>query len=120
MKRFKTFAAAATIATLGFAAQALAHAHLKAAIPAENAIVTAPGAVSMTFSEPLELKMSSAMVMTPAGGMIDAGAPTLSADGLTLTLPLKAPLAAGDYGVMWQVLSTDGHKTSGNYNFTVK
>jgi len=35
-------------------------------------------------------------------------------------VPLKTPLAAGDYQVNWHVLSVDGHKTQGSYRFSVK
>lgn len=116
---FRPFYAALAL-TFSFAGQALAHAHLEKASPAADATVAAPEAIEMTFTEPLELKMSSAMVMTPAGGMIEADAPKLGADGMTLILPLKAKPAPGTYSVMWQVLSTDGHKSNGTYAFTVK
>ncbi|HEY0275005.1 MAG TPA: copper homeostasis periplasmic binding protein CopC [Paenirhodobacter sp.] len=120
MKPFKTLLISGCIATFAFAGQAMAHAHLSASVPAAEATVDSPKLIEMTFTEPLELKLSTAMVMSSAGAHIATAAPVLGGDGMTLIVPLTGPLAAGTYGVMWQVLSVDGHKTSGNYSFSVK
>ena len=41
-------------------------------------------------------------------------------DDSTLVVPIAGTLPAGTYTVAWHALSTDGHKTSGTYTFTVK
>lgn len=99
--------------------QAFAHAHLSNATPAEGAKVTAPKAISITFSEGLELAFSGVSLSTAAGKAVPLGEITLTKHGKTLTAPLDKALKAGQYAVKWHVLSTDGHKTSGQYLFTV-
>lgn len=58
--------------------------------------------------------------MGPGMAEIATGEATLSPDGVTLTVPAKAPLAPGVYRVEWHNLSDDGHKAHGRYSFTVK
>ena len=46
---------------------------------------------------------------------------TYKANGKTVDATPKAALAPGQYMVMWYaVAADDGHKTNGDYNFTVK
>jgi len=44
----------------------------------------------------------------------------VGADGRTLTITPKQRLPRGRYSVGWQVVSSDTHKITGSYNFTVK
>ena len=37
-----------------------------------------------------------------------------------VTLPLAETLPPGEYTVAWHVVSVDGHKTKGQYTFSVK
>jgi methionine-rich copper-binding protein CopC len=37
-----------------------------------------------------------------------------------LSVPVIGTLQPGIYTVEWHALSTDGHKTTGSYSFTVK
>ena len=100
---------------------AFAHATLASSAPANAAIVTtAPTAITLKFTEGLELKFSGLSITGPSGPVM-AGAATLDpADNATLVVPLVSPLPAGTYTIDWHVLSTDGHKTQGSYAFTVK
>ena len=98
---------------------ALAHAHLVSAAPAANAAASAPTRLTLKFSEAIELNLSGVTLAGP-GGAVATGAASLDAkDGVTLTVPLDAPLAAGKYHVEWHVLARDGHRTKGAYDFTV-
>lgn len=115
----RTLIAAAILAT-GLAGQALAHAHLQTTVPAANTVAEAPLTLELRFSEGVEPKFSKVMLHGADGRMIETGAPAVSDAGKTLTVPLKAALPAGRYGVMWQVLSVDGHKMQGDYSFDVK
>jgi hypothetical protein len=36
-----------------------------------------------------------------------------------INLPIEEDLTAGKYNVSWHVVSVDGHKTKGQYSFTV-
>lgn len=102
--------------------QALAHAHLKSAIPAVNGTVaTAPRELDLSFSESLNLTFTGVKVIGPDKVPVGTGHAALGAgDDATLVVPLAVTLAAGTYTVNWHALSTDGHKTSGSYDFIVK
>jgi methionine-rich copper-binding protein CopC len=113
-------------AALGLAAcllssAALAHAHLKAADPAAGSRASAsPTALSLTFSEVLEAKLSSVTLKGPDGKTVPTGAAALDAgDGRLMRLPLKQALGPGKYTVEWHALSRDGHSTRGTYQFTI-
>ena len=93
------------------AAGAFAHAHLQQQIPTAGAQLSAsPQTLTLSFSEGLE----------PA----DAGASgkrIRSADkAAEVTLPAAEALPPGEYTVAWHVVSVDGHKTKGQYTFSVK
>ena len=108
-------ALAAPMLLAAFSAQA--HAHLVEAVPAENASVASTRALQLQFSEKLEPKFSG-LELTKAGG---AAVPVVSkAAGKTIRATAKAALAPGDYRVIWRVVSTDGHRMKGHYDFTVK
>lgn len=116
-----TLALAIGLGLLGTTA-AFAHAHLVTATPADKAVVAAaPGALTLKFSEGVALKFTGVTVNGPGGATIALGAGSLDPkDDTLLTVPLSGPLAAGAYTVLWHALSTDGHKSSGSYGFTVK
>ena len=121
MKSFTSKAAAlvllaAPVALIGSAADA--HAKLVKATPAADAAGAAPQVIHLQFSEALETKFSTAQLMKADGTSIDV---TATAKGKTIDAKPKAKLEPGAYMVMWNaVAADDGHKTNGNYNFTVK
>ena len=45
---------------------------------------------------------------------------SVAEDGRTLTGALARPLAAGAYRVDWRIASSDGHRMTGSYAFTVR
>lgn len=45
---------------------------------------------------------------------------TVSEDGRSITGALARPLAAGGYTVNWTIASSDGHRMTGSYAFTVR
>lgn len=103
-------------------ASAFAHAHLQQQIPAADSTVSAsPQALTLTFSECVELSFSGVTLSGPQNKPVATGKLARS-DGnkAQLTLPLIEPLAAGEYTVAWHVVSVDGHKTKGQYHFSVK
>lgn len=108
-------------AAIGFSGQAFAHAHLKAAVPADKSVVTvSPSALTLSFTEGLNLKFTGIRLIGPQNTEITTGAAGLADNGTSLSIPLNDTLAAGIYTVEWHALSTDGHKTTGSYSFTVK
>ena len=110
-----------TTALVAFlATPAFAHAHLSVADPADGSVVAGPSALTLTFTEGLSLAFSGITITGPAGAVSLQPATLAPGDATVLIVPLATPLPRGAYGVDWHALSTDGHKTTGHYAFTVK
>lgn len=126
MSRIRTLlagAAVAAAAVLFVAAPASAHDELVSSDPAANAeLATAPEQLTLTFSNNLlsidEASSGTAITVTDESGTdwVDG---TLAVQADTVTAPLASDMPGGDYHVTWQVVSSDGHPTSGEYDFTV-
>lgn len=114
--------ATALLATVAFSQSALAHAHLKSQFPAADANVdAAPQALTLTFSEDIEPAFSGLEISGADNKALPvAKAQRNGAKKNQLIVPLEQPLTSGKYQVKWHVLSVDGHKTKGNYSFSVK
>ncbi|WP_241191193.1 copper resistance CopC family protein [Deinococcus psychrotolerans] len=117
---------------------ALAHTQVTKVVPAQGSSVTAPSAVALTLNEPINLRFSTFKVYAlPAG--TDAATFTKTkinlkddaearADAYSsssnmaakLSIPLQSHLKAGQYVVMWRILSDDGHPVSGQSTFSIK
>ncbi len=102
--------------------QALAHAHLKVQTPAADATVSsAPKVLTLNFSEGIEPNFSGVKVTGPDNAEVKTGKLGLDPNNNTqVNVPIESELAAGKYNVSWHVVSVDGHKTKGQYSFTVK
>ena len=99
---------------------AFAHAVPKAMTPAPDSTVSAPTEISMTFSEELEPKFSVIKLLYSTGAVVSKDASVLdstNAKHLTLALP---KLPAGAYTVQWTSSTTDGHRLSRSYTFTIR
>ncbi|HWQ85725.1 copper homeostasis periplasmic binding protein CopC [Brevundimonas sp.] len=112
---FVAIAAAAAFA----AGPAAAHARLVSATPAPNSTVAVTRSLSLTFSERTVPAFSGFDVVDAAGEKI-AVRTAVADDGKTLTGTLARPLAAGAYRVDWRIASSDGHRMTGSYTFTVR
>jgi methionine-rich copper-binding protein CopC len=107
--------AAASALVLLAAAPAFAHAHPKTMTPAPDSTTASPPSITMTFTEAIEPKFSSLVVTDERGKTFNKEASHMaSGDPTTLTLP------AGVYVVHWANVATDGHRSQGEYKFTVK
>jgi methionine-rich copper-binding protein CopC len=103
------------------AASAFAHAALQRAVPAVGSEVSgSPRQVQLWFSEALEPTLSKALVKDGAGKIVNADQSAVADDDRRRIDAPVAPLPPGTYRVEWSVVSVDGHKTSGNFAFTVK
>ncbi|UBX48724.1 copper homeostasis periplasmic binding protein CopC [Providencia alcalifaciens] len=102
--------------------QAFAHAHLKDQLPAEGAALEqAPESITLNFSEGIEVNFTKVNVTDENNQVIKTGKAALDPSNNTkVIIPVESKLAAGKYDVQWSVVSVDGHKTKGNYSFTVK
>lgn len=102
--------------------QAFAHAHLKDQLPAEGAAIEqAPESITLNFSEGIEINFTKVKVTGPNNTEVKTGKAALdSANDTKVIIPIEGKLVAGKYDVNWSVVSVDGHKTKGEYSFTVK
>ena len=101
------------------AGPAAAHARLLSATPAPDSTVAATRSVSLTFSERTVPAFSSFDVVNAAGEKV-AIRTAVAEDGKTLTGTLARPLVAGGYRVNWRIASSDGHRMTGSYTFSVR
>jgi methionine-rich copper-binding protein CopC len=99
---------------------AAAHDALVESSPAADSTVdTLPAELTLTFSAALiGGDGSTAIVVTDAAGESVTDGPA-ELDGAMVTQPLVAEADAGEYHVVWKVVSSDGHPTSGEFDFTV-
>lgn len=103
-------------------AAAFAHAHLQQQTPAADSTVAAsPETLTLNFSEGIETSFSGVTLTGPQQQSVATGKLARSDSSPTqLIVPLTQPLTPGTYTVDWHVVSVDGHKTKGQYHFTVK
>lgn len=101
---------------------AFAHAHLKSQAPAaDSAAAAAPKAIELHFSEGVEPAFSGISLQGPGAAAVKLGKPAVDArDKAVLRVPVQGPMPAGSYVVHWHAVSVDGHKTKGQYSFSVK
>lgn len=109
-------------AFLVFAAPLSASAHdalVSSSPETDGSVETVPSELTLTFSAKLITgEGATELVVTdPQGASVIDGAATV--DGAIVTQPLTGSGPAGEYHVIWKVVSSDGHPTSGEYTFTV-
>jgi copper transport protein len=115
-KRLVAATVVAAIAVVALPATALAHAGFVSASPEPGSTLgTAPGQVILTFSEPLNTRLSRAAVLEP-DGRTAAGRVTAD-DQMVIELTTNQ---TGVYEVSWTTVSVvDGHTLSGSFRFGV-
>ncbi len=107
-------------AALSVTSAAFAHTHLASSEPAANAEVVAPTEVTIHFTDPLEPAFSKIALADASGNPAAPGPSQVDKkDARVMHLPLPR-LSAGRYAVHWTAVATDGHRTQGDFAFTVK
>jgi copper resistance protein C len=97
------------------------HAFPDHAEPRVGAALTAsPDRVRVWFDGALEPAFSTIRVQNASGQQIDKGDGHVDAADATLLEVTLPPLAPGMYRVIWSVVARDGHRTEGDFNFTVR
>jgi methionine-rich copper-binding protein CopC len=82
---------------------------------------SAPRAVRVSFDAALEPAFSSLRVENSRGTPVESGqARVTGEDDRELVVDLAERLPAGKYHVFWAAVSRDGHRTEGDYSFTVR
>ncbi|SFB20118.1 hypothetical protein SAMN04515620_12529 [Collimonas sp. OK607] len=117
---FLRLSAIAGVLSLSSIGQAWAHARPETQAPLAGAVVSAPQEVSITYNEGLEPAFSSLVVSNAQGKQVNsakAEVDTTTQKTMRVALP---SLPSGVYQVKWVAVAGDGHRTQGNYKFTVK
>ena len=99
---------------------ASAHDSLLASSPeGDSTVDTLPAELTLTFSAKLidETGATEVVVTDPSGNSVTEGAAIV--EGAIVTQQLATGAPAGAYHVIWKVVSSDGHPTSGEFDFTV-
>jgi copper transport protein len=110
----------ALVLVLLAAAPASAHAVLVSSDPPANAsLETAPRAITLTFTEPVEVALGSVRVLDARGQRVDRGrVGHPGGDSSRVRIELRDGLRGG-YAVGWRVVSADSHPVSGAFTFGV-
>ena len=97
------------------------HAFPERAEPKVGSTVSAsPRQVRIWFDGALEPVFSTIVVHDTNGGRVDSGDGRVDpADPALLEVSLP-PLKPGTYRVLWNAAARDGHRTQGEFTFTVK
>jgi methionine-rich copper-binding protein CopC len=107
-------------AALLVAQTASAHVFPSKQEPAAGSTVSAPAQVRITFNGPLEPAFSTLTVTDAAGKPVTAGKAAIDAKAPDVISVPVSGLAAGPYTVHWVAVASDGHRTHGDYTFSVK
>jgi len=108
------------LSTVGFGRMASAHTELESASPAPDSTATAAvTSISLTFTQAVTPAEPAIQLFDEQGRPVAVGPVTSSPDGATITTTLPQPTGNGRFGVLWQIVSTDGHTLSGSFEFVV-
>ncbi len=113
-------ASLAGVIGLAVGGQAVAHAHLVASDPAAGSSVATTRTVTLHMSETLEPRFSGLDLARTGGAPVAARVAVPEGDRKAIVAETAAPLAAGSYTVRWHAVSTDGHRTRGEFAFKVR
>jgi methionine-rich copper-binding protein CopC len=100
--------------------EAHAHAFLSKSKPAVGSVATRPATLSLEFSEAIELSFSGAEVFDSQGKAIAIEQFRFADEAHKVLVAALPVLVPGAYHVRWHVVSTDTHRTEGDFTFTVK
>lgn len=105
------------VASMG---QAWGHAHPVQQTPAPDTTISAPAAVTIVYTEPIEAALSRLNVLDAQGKQVNTAKAHVT-DSNHKSLEVALPkLSPGQYKVQWVAVADDGHRTHGGYTFTVK
>jgi methionine-rich copper-binding protein CopC len=86
---------------------------------ADSVHTSAPKAVSLWFSQAVELPATKITLTDASKKEIATKALAKATDG-AIVAAIDAPLAAGTYNVSWRTMAKDGHVIKGDFAFSVK
>jgi methionine-rich copper-binding protein CopC len=115
--------ARAPVAVLTLAIAQLAHAHAlpKHEVPAAGATVSSSqNSVAIDFDDGLEPEFSAITVTDARGSSVTSGKAVVDPSNAKHMWVALNALTPGMYTVTWVAVAADGHRTEGEYTFTVK
>jgi methionine-rich copper-binding protein CopC len=83
-------------------------------------ITVSPSRVRIWFDGALEPVFSNLLVQNTNGQQIDKADSHVDASDPTLLEVSLPPLPHGTYRVIWNAVARDGHRTTGDYTFTIE
>jgi methionine-rich copper-binding protein CopC len=99
---------------------AFAHASLVDSFPARGQTVAgSPAEIHLTFNEHVEPRYCRIKLVSGAGKNFDADRPVADKarpNAIVAAIPVLKP---GVYSAHWTAVGSDGHKTHGDFSFTV-
>ncbi|HWP93424.1 MAG TPA: copper resistance CopC family protein [Thermodesulfobacteriota bacterium] len=99
----------------------IAHVFPERAEPPAGAVVdVAPYCIQIWFDRALNPIFSSIKVQNEEGRRVDNGDSKVDNSNPNLIVVSIPPLPSGTYHVFWSVVSRDGHRTEGDYIFTIR
>jgi copper resistance protein C len=96
----------------------LAHSLLLSSLPAAGSFVAAPSHLKFSFSGGVEPGLTGANLKCSGSDIAPIGEPAISADNRVMEIALPK-LPKGPCIVHWHAVSVDGHRTKGEFGFTV-
>jgi copper resistance protein C len=108
-----------SLVTLALAFTSLFHTALKSSIPSRGASVTSPKAVSLTFTEAVNVNLTTIAIIKTDSSVVETLAVKHGVPAATVTAPVTKPIAPGSYLVKWKTAADDGHVVRGTIAFTV-
>jgi methionine-rich copper-binding protein CopC len=83
-------------------------------------VTTSPPVVRIWFDSALEPMFSTLSVQDSGGKHVDKRDARVDSSDATLLEVSLPPLPSGTYRVIWKAVARDGHRTGGDYTFTIK
>lgn len=114
-------ALAALLGTALGAAPSSLHVRLTRSDPADHATLrAAPRAISLWFSESVQLSVTTVRMTGPGGAGIELAPPRMGeGPHAPVVVDVKGPVGTGMQQVTWRTMSRDGHAASGTFTFTL-
>ena len=99
---------------------AFAHASLVASFPARGAVLTgSPAEIHITFNEHVEARLCRIKLVSDKGKNFDADRPAADKTDPNAIVAAVPVLKPGIYSARWTAVGSDGHKTHGDFSFTI-
>jgi putative copper export protein/methionine-rich copper-binding protein CopC len=109
------------VITLSAASTLYAHLALLGSSPTgDERLLATPASVDLTFTEAVEVALSSVILLGPDGQPVSLGALATNDARDRISAPISGELRAGTHTVEWQAVGRDGHPVRGVFTFVIE